>query len=367
MRDPAPSIAVRREHHPCLDGLRGIAVLLVLYGHAPQLFGGGGSPTGFWSCSPGTWLGVDLFFVLSGYLITTILLHERGRPRAFVRFWVRRALRIFPLAYAYLGALALVALALPGFEHLRSTWPFVWAATYLLNFHIAATGWTAAALGILWSLAVEEHFYFVWPWLALRARLRAIVGVLIAVIVGTPLLRWVVLERLGPVAVYVATFTRWDTLAFGALLACARASSHWPAARRLLRWLVVPALGFVAMVIATPIEAVRATTPTWFHVLGYSGVALGGVAACTLALEPSAWTQRLLGNRWLGAVGRISYGLYVLHVLTAELTRAALDACGLGGGMSLRVLLWLAVLFGTAAASYRWFEAPLLRWKDRWR
>src|SRR5688572_5977404 len=96
--EPAATRVPAGSYFPTLDGLRAIAILLVLYNHVPQLLGhDDGTDGAFWYGSRGAWLGVDLFFVLSGFLITNILLQGRGRPRALRRFWVRRALRIFPL------------------------------------------------------------------------------------------------------------------------------------------------------------------------------------------------------------------------------------------------------------------------------
>jgi peptidoglycan/LPS O-acetylase OafA/YrhL len=361
--------AQRPTHYPALDGLRAIAVLLVLYNHAPQLLAGNDGSDGSlgpaWLGSRGAWLGVDLFFVLSGFLITSILLRSRGTVHAFRRFWVRRALRIFPLAWLYLGVAALCGALVQGLESLRPGVDYVWAATYLINFHIAAQGWTAAALGILWSLAVEEHFYLAWPLAALRARPRTLVACLAAVVLLTPLLRWWLLPGHGRVAVYVTTFCRWDTLACGALLAFAWASPRRERVAALARWLALPAVAFVALVVGGALSPVASDAPAWLGIAGYSGVAVAFTVWCALALEPPAWLARALGSAPLRWIGRVSYGVYVWHVLTAQLVALALARLQLGGPLVARVALWLAVLFVTAAASYRWFEAPFLRLKDR--
>lgn len=353
-------------HHPGLDGLRAIAVLLVLYDHAPQVLGRDrGGQSVFWSASPGAWIGVDLFFVLSGFLITSILLRSVGEPGAFRRFWLRRALRIFPLAYLYLGVLALCAWLLPGFAQLADPNAYAWAAGYLLNVRIAVWGWTPAALGILWSLAVEEHFYCVWPLVVLRARRAVVAWVLIVTVAATPLLRWLLLPSLGQVGVYVLTCCRWDTLAWGALLAMAWHSPHRERLRRMLAWAAWPALAVVASVLAVPVHAVDPHTPAWFHVVGYSAIAGAFTVVVGVAMAPPVRLGRWLGQPLLGHVGRISYGLYVWHVLAAQLTTHALGLFGIGTCLSVRAGLWLVLLFAMATASYRWFEAPLLRVKDR--
>jgi len=362
----APQLPSSPPHHATLDGLRAIAVLLVLYNHAPQLLGSGGGDDGaVWHGSPGAWLGVDLFFVLSGFLITSILRHGRQRPHALRRFWIRRALRIFPLAYAYLAVLALVGWCVPGYAHLRTDATYPWAASYLLNFHIAWHGWSTAALGILWSLAVEEHFYLLWPLGALRASRRTLVGLLVAMIAFTPLVRALTLPHLGAVGVYVTTFCRWDTLACGALLALAWDSPGRERIRRVASWLAWPSLAVIAAVVAIPVSPIAPTTPTWFHVVGYSAVAGAFTVWCACALDPSPSLRRMLGHPALAAIGRISYGLYVWHVLVAEAIVRALARLHLAPGLGVQVAIWLAALGVVAAASYRWFEAPLLRWKDR--
>ena len=351
-------------HWPALDGLRALAVLLVLYNHAPQLlFGDGGH--GIWRCSRGAWLGVDLFFVLSGFLITSILLQAHGRPGALRRFWLRRALRIFPLAYAYLATLALVTWLVPGFLHLRDPAAFGVAAAYLLNFHIATHGWPATALSLLWSLAVEEHFYLVWPFVVLHLPRRRVVVVVLALIAMAPLLRAVELSRLGAIGVYVTTHCRCDTLAWGALLAIGWHSPARERLRRLAGWLLIPSLGCVAWILFTPLSPLEPTTPEWFLDGGYSAIAASFTVWCAFAVEPPTWLLRGLGNAVLGRIGRISYGLYVWHVLTAELTVRGLARLGLGASEPVLVVTWLALLAVTASLSHRWLEAPLLRLKDR--
>lgn len=353
-------------HFPALDGLRAIAVLLVLYNHAPILLGhGDGSDGGIWHGSKGAWIGVDLFFVLSGFLITTILLRARGRPGAFRRFWVRRALRIFPLAYAYLGSLALVAWCVPGFVQLRDGESFLWASVYMLNLHVAEHGWSEPEFGLLWSLAVEEHFYLLWPMCALCARRVTVAAILVAAVVGTPLVRWWLLARLGQVGIYVVTWCRWDTLAFGALLALAWDSPWRARIRAAAMWLALPATLCVAWVVGTPMSAVAKDVAVAFQVAGYSAIAASFACWCALAIDPPRLLAAVLGNASLRYVGRISYGLYVWHVLTAHLTPRILKHLHLELDLTGRVLAWLVVLFTVASVSYRWFEAPLLRLKDR--
>lgn len=362
---PASAPPASAHHFPALDGLRAVAVLLVLYDHAPQVLGRDqGALHWLWHGSAGAWIGVDLFFVLSGFLITTILLRARGQRGAFRRFWLRRALRIFPLAAVYLVALAGCALLLPGFEHLREPAQFGFAAGYLTNVHVAWFGWSAAAFGILWSLSVEEHFYLGWPLLALRVARRTLVLLLLGVVIVVPCLRALLLPEVGPVHVYVATWCRCDTLAWGSLLALACDSPWRGAVLRAGRWLWLPATGWVAVVLARPFEAVGPATQAWFFAVGYSAIAVAFASWCAVAIEPPRGA-RWLGHRGLAGIGRISYGLYVWHVLAAEFTTGLLGWAGVATTLEARTLVWLVVLGMGASASHRWLEAPCLRWKDR--
>jgi len=362
---PAFAPPASASHFPALDGLRAVAVLLVLYDHAPQVLGRDrGTMHWLWHGSAGAWIGVDLFFVLSGFLITTILLRARGQDGAFRRFWLRRALRIFPLAAFYLVALAACALVLPGFEHLREPAQFGFAVTYTTNVHVAWFGWSAAAFGILWSLSVEEHFYLGWPLLALRMARRALVGLLLAVVVGVPCLRACLLPEVGPVHVYVATWCRCDTLAWGSLLALAFDSPWRDLVLRAGRWLWLPGTAWLAFVLGRPFAAVGPGTPPWFFVVGYSAIAVAFASWCAVAIEPPRGA-RWLGHQSLARIGRISYGLYVWHVLAAEFTTGLLGWAGVATTLETRTVVWLVVLAMGASASHRWLEAPCLRLKDR--
>ncbi|MBK9383291.1 MAG: acyltransferase [Planctomycetes bacterium] len=354
------------EHVPALDGLRGVAVLLVLFGHAPLLLATRGSDAGgFWQASRGGWIGVDLFFVLSGFLITRILIGARGSEGAFRNFWLRRALRIFPLAYAYLALLAALAWLAPGFATLRDLPAFAWAASYLTNLHIALEGWTQPQLALLWSLAVEEHFYLLWPLAALALPRRALGLLLVAVLVGAPWLRWSLLDHVGVRGIYVLTPCRIDTLACGALLALAWDSAWRTTVQRAARWLALPAFACVSGVLIAGVEAVDPATPRWFHIGGFSAIAASFAVVCALALERSSALARALAMPALRAIGRISYGMYVWHALAALVVRHGLDRLGWDLGLFVSSTLWLFAVLLVASASYRWIEAPFLRWKDR--
>jgi peptidoglycan/LPS O-acetylase OafA/YrhL len=366
---PPPSTAPNDGlvHRPTLDGLRAIAVLLVLYHHAPSLFGRGhGAAGGVFHASRGAWLGVDLFFVLSGFLITNILLHGRGQPGALRRFWIRRALRIFPLAYAYLGALALLAWGTSAFPALRDGAAFGWAAAYLTNVHVADVGWGAPALALLWSLAVEEQFYLAWPLLALTLPRRALTATLLAAIVAAPLLRQGTLAAQGDVAAYVLPWCRMDALAWGGLLALGWDTPWRATLRTAARWLALPAVGVVGWTLAARVLPVGDGAAHGFVGVGFTAVACAFTVLVALALDPPLALAAALSARPLGAIGRVSYGLYVWHVIVAQAVAVALHAVAPTLPFAAYLAAWLLLLGALAAASWRWLEAPLLRLKARW-
>ena len=218
-------------HWPALDGLRGTAILAVLVCHYASLL----PRTPAVGLLEIGWAGVDLFFVLSGFLITGILLDARGTPNYFRNFYARRALRIFPLYYGFLVVTLLVSLVVrlaPGASHegIRHLWaaqPSLW--TYTVNYWIPTqTGWNPWSEMVipLWSLSVEEQFYLVWPLVVCRLSERGLVRLCVGIVAGALLLR-LSLTAAGVdwSWLYFVTPARADSLAAGALLALLAAPS----------------------------------------------------------------------------------------------------------------------------------------------
>src|SRR5688572_4277989 len=174
------------------------------------------------------WVGVDLFFVLSGFLITGILLDTRGSDRYFTTFYARRTLRIFPLYYL---VLFLGLVVLPNFPEAHQAltgvgdnpppqWPY-WL--YLTNFSIADRGWAHGWLDVAWSLAIEEHFYLVWPLVIWLCPPRVMAALCAVIILAEPAARiFARATNVDPLPIYVLTWFRVDGLAIGALLALAQ-------------------------------------------------------------------------------------------------------------------------------------------------
>ena len=358
---------------PAVDGLRGIAILLVLWYHAPFLFrqlpefSTQLSPWAmlgsFWRMSLGGWIGVDLFFVISGFLITLILICVREEVGSSLVFWRRRALRILPLAFLYLTTLfVLIRLGdpldmLPGFDG------WAWYAFYLGNIHIALYGWQPLAIMILWSLAIEEQFYLFWPLLVRMCNARQVLLWSIGFIVMAPLLRALTLMAADYPATYVFTFCRLDALAAGAVVAVLYSSRDWREQMiASCKELTAPALAVIMITLLVPFSPSLPQTRPWlFSVFGYSWLAVSFAILLAASLGTQGPIKILLTSRILTFLGRRCYGLYLWHVLAAGLTIAALQQWQIG--FYAHVLLWLATLLMMASGSWLLFEGPILRLK----
>lgn len=348
-----------------LDGLRALSVLGVIL-------------SGFHWLAPFGWIGVLVFYVLSGFLITHILIDERARARSagsyFGRFYFRRTLRIFPLYFAYLFAvdLAYVALAVP------AGWPDTrpYAFTYTVNFGMIAREVEAGpAVGHLWTLSVEEQFYLLWPLVVWLVPPRWLGRLALALIAAGPLLRFASRNWLGMDIgqIYVSSFTHVDAFAFGALLT----AFDFRALRRAAP--VAAALACVALALGL---IVVVATHGSFRTLGYRegladadgylwGYTVLNACAAMLILAAVRGELPLLGHPVLAYAGKVSYGIYlfqrpVVALYTASLQPrlAPLVPSGLLQQL-IGVVVCTAAALALAAASYRWFEAPLLRWRDR--
>jgi peptidoglycan/LPS O-acetylase OafA/YrhL len=384
----APQRMIRRGHVPALDGLRGIAILAVMLFHLVTACGYGSDA---WvtrkiiGLCVSLWSGVDLFFVLSGFLITGILLKARDQPSYFKNFYMRRALRIFPLYYAALVIIFVVlphvvTLDSPAIRRVFHAQGWLWAysedvAIFVHNedFFDPDPLW----VGHFWSLAVEEHFYLVWPLIVYFCRRRTLVFVSLFLIVGTPLIRIFMLARhLDMAMIYTQTFSRTDELALGGLLAMGAEQFEYAQLARYARWAVGASIGCVitAMVI-------QGGPLWWGHWTalgpGFSALALGAAGLLVFALSPEGNRfSRLLEGRVLRAFGTYSYGLYVLHVPLQPFYMRLFPpmwigafAAGLGHTASRLVgllgfaMLGIAITMLLAVISFHAFEQPFLRLK----
>jgi peptidoglycan/LPS O-acetylase OafA/YrhL len=268
----------------------------------------------------GGWSGVDLFFVLSGFLITDILLDAKGKPHYFRNFYVRRVLRIFPVYYA---ALFLYFVIFPILPHLGfaayvegSRGDQVWFWTYLTNFRLSWLGhWYPNVVpNVYWSLSVEEHFYLLWPavvWLTDRRRLVWVCVALLAGALGLRILLYA--TGAGPIPNYVLTPCRLDSIAAGGLIAVlVRERGIDP----LLPWARAGLVAGLALVagIAVREGAFRESTPL-MSTVGYSVLwtLFGSLLVLSLASAPGRPLHRIFTARPMAAFGKYSYAIYLLH------------------------------------------------------
>jgi peptidoglycan/LPS O-acetylase OafA/YrhL len=330
---------------PQLDSVRGLAVLVVLLHNTDKQ-----QYTGY--IARYGWMGVDLFFVLSGFLITGILLDTKGGDGYFKKFYARRCLRIWPLYYCALLFMFVVVPHLRPSEASRifepRTMPWWSYFVYLQNFLVPEITRATGLLAVTWSLAVEEQFYAVWP-LVVRYCSQAQLGKLaVTLICLSPVLRFVLVHR--GVSVYSNTFCRLDGLMMGALLALAFRSETFSRSRY-----VRPA--WVCLLIAFPAALITADRLPW---VVYSMTALAATAFVYLALcSPQKWLQAILGNRFLIYTGTISYGIYLLEKIPSD----AAMSLHFTRHPVLLVPVTAAATYILAMLSWNLLEKPFLRLK----
>lgn len=363
---------------PALDGLRGVAIILVMLHHFTYY-----RPTSGIDALTGDvvfffWTGVDLFFVLSGFLITGILLDTRDNERYFTTFYARRTLRIFPLYYLVLF-LAFVVLpqfpvvhpVLVGNDQVQAHWPY-WF--YVANFSIANGGWVHGWVDVSWSLAIEEQFYLVWPLLIWLCPPRVMAVLCAVIFVAQPVGR--VFARATDVAtlsIFVLPWFRLDGFAIGALLAFAQRRGLLPL---IDRWVpVIVITGVAGIILCTIMGGDTWWWNRWMQQYGYSLIAITGGAMLVSAItRPAAslW-PRMLSAGWLRAFGKYSYGLYLIHAPVMRAVReyvfnpSEYERFGIGPWIAQVVYYGAATAptFALAWLSWRLFEAPILRLKAR--
>jgi len=363
---------MQRGHIPALDGLRGLAILLVsLYRFTTQSPGSTGEDAIF-GFDIGQ-RGVDLFFVLSGFLITGILFDTKGDERFFRNFYMRRTLRIFPLYYA---ALLLVLWMAPawGFrgqavsdplEH--QSWLWFYGANIFVGWH---GEWGLGCLNHFWSLCVEEHFYLVWPLVIFSTSRKSALWICGALILCTPLARaaWLVAGGNG-IAAEVFTPFRLDALAVGAWLSLMVRSPGGEA--KVSRWAgpVAIATGLALLPTIFPERRLLCLPDTIFAIFFGAMLILAVKTRSANAYVSMVW-NKFCNLRVLRFFGKFSYGMYVFQNLlipvcalwfTAASLTALTGSAAIGHG--LYVVLMFAATVLVSLFSWHFFEKHFLSLK----
>lgn len=363
---------------PALDGLRGIAILLVLIHHLTIYRPEQGLDSWIAAVPLFGWCGVNLFFVLSGFLITGILLDSRDSDNYYTNFYARRMLRIFPLYYLVLFVALVLLPMLPelhrvivGANPVPEQLPY-WL--YLTNFSIADRGMTHGWLDIMWSLAIEEQFYIVWAIVVLLCPTKWLGPLCAIVLVVEPIARILAIaDGMDPNDIYVLTWFRLDGLSMGALLAWLHRRGHLEAlGRGTLTTALIATAGIVGIV-------VDEGDSWWWNPqmlqFGFTFIAVGSASMLVSALSrpEQGWWPWLLSAGWLRAFGKYSYCLYLIHLPVMRVVREYLyrpteDFWATASpwlGQMIFYVMAIAPAFLLAWLSWKIFEAPILRLKER--
>jgi peptidoglycan/LPS O-acetylase OafA/YrhL len=344
-----------------------MAVSLVLAAHFIR------SPeTGAWSLvgrvASSGWIGVDLFFVLSGFLITGILLDSRGNRNYFRSFYTRRALRILPLYYSFIAFILLLPRMSALAEWLGASYLVKhqgWFWSYTVNWlfvgeatHGLATG-AEQGFGALWSLAIEEQFYLIWPLIVALIPRRRLLSTIGGIALGCVVLRVVLAARGVPVAaLYGVTLTRLDGLSVGAALAVLQREGG------LVRWWRPWAFAVCGCALALAAATPFIVRSTFSNALLFSAVefpiAMGFGALLMMAVATSSSVRAVMSARPLCMLGKYSYAIYVLqapvqHVMVgagAGPERISFPAFMIAG---------ISITLGLAFASWHLWEVHFLR------
>jgi len=393
----SPATASSHGRFAGFDGIRAIAILLVVAWHTATQSGFPPAAMGFARAFiMSGWSGVDLFFALSGFLITTLILREEerhceceGTPRfSLVRFYARRALRILPAFYC---VFLLSVFVLPVFPFFRSTvsreasdggtglgflpYGSFWS-NYFLAYAGRLTGHPVASAGtaftIYWSLCVEEHFYLLWPLFltvvkSRRARLVFSFGICLVVPLARALVYGLGWEN-PPSNVYYVSHYRMDEILWGAATAVLlRRWTPAPLIRRLFLGIVVAVL--LVLAFARHLSIVPAPSVLGAS-LGWTLLALGASLLITeIVSAPTTLLARVLGLRLLGSVGKVSYGMYLLHIQAID------QGIRLIAGLKLQptvfnflglVLFFTLLAYALAWLMHQGIERPFLMIKERY-
>src|SRR6202050_1609731 len=347
---PAPLCVTERMQRriPQLDAVRGVAILVVMMHnislkypvfHAEQLFSTG-------------WMGLDLFFVLSGFLITGVLVDTNRSTGYFKNFYVRRCLRIWPLYYSLLFFMFVIVRFLNRSEYaavLQTSSPWWAFPLFLQNFLIPISTKAAGPLGVTWSLAIEEQFYLIWPLVVRFCSFSQLRRIAIAEICISPVLRYYL--SMHHVNLYTNVFCRLDGLMAGALLALLVRSDNFVPSKLLKT-------AWITLAIAAPLAFLTSEFDAKWIVYSFTAIASAAFVYISLFSEQN-WLQAVMTNRFLVYTGSISYGLYLFH----KIPFGMVQALHLDRSPFLPLPVIFVASYALAALSWNLLEKPFLKLK----
>jgi peptidoglycan/LPS O-acetylase OafA/YrhL len=373
-----------------LDGLRGIACLGIVISHCIGSIIGATDvvlwPQAIWlTLKNFLWGGVDLFFVLSGFLIGGILIDNRGTQNFFAAFWTRRVARILPVLFIVVATYSLLLAVRPyidapflDFWLLKApVYSPLWYLTFTQTIPMAMTGWGPQWLAVTWSLAIEEQFYLFFPFLVYLLPRRQLAVVMIAFVVFCPILRGLIHHYVAWSVSYILLPCRMDSLSIGVLVAIAVRNPRILARLREYRRPLDAVMGTFALLLVgynfelgrLAIKPISSLAADMVFTLNHSVLALF-FALCLLRifLYPRGLYHRFLAWKPLTWLGLVSYGLYMYHQPVNGLVHGLLfrDEPRVGSWLELIVaLLVISTAIVLAALSYRFVEMPIRRVAQR--
>ncbi len=384
-----------------LDGVRALAVGLVFFHHVGPF--PGSDQNSFATClnrvAQWGWIGVDLFFVLSGFLITFLLVREKQTSStvSIKNFYVRRALRIWPLYYAILF-LAFIVVPATAPQHpsaagwaeflLRVGAPFAFfagnyatmldfpAVSYFEQSIRLSTPWILGILAPLWSLSIEEQFYLAWPWVVQRIpSVKTLIGLILIIWAATATIRLLILSQLGPdlitpphVWYYMNTIARLDPLMAGSLLACIVATYSGFVLNSIRKYCAAGlfvVLGLPTLIAVFP----NISQVSSVHFFTLLLVSLLGLSLTALCLSPGP-VQKIFANPVLTFIGRRSYAFYLLHhVVIMFVSVNVMNHIHLAKSSSwgVKVAISFVVTVLLSHLSFIWIESPFLALRKQFR
>jgi peptidoglycan/LPS O-acetylase OafA/YrhL len=308
---------------------------------------------------------LDVFFILSAFLITELLLRERevrGAPD-LKAFYVRRLLRIWPLYFFMIAIAGLLSV----FDRSQPlAWPY--AVSFLLfmgNWMMVLRGFPQASIiGPLWSVSFEEQFYLLWPLVLRRASKRTICGIAIGLLAVASLARFILLlHHQGGDPIWYNSFARLDSIACGILLAVILHGRATPRVGLPARLALLLVGGFTWVVVGCYCRLLDSVPKLLGGMIGYPLMSLGGVAIFLAVLGAAGDGAPFMKNSGLVYLGKISFGLYAYHLLGLRISGYLLSEYHGFHGWTLSWLCAFAIALLLAAASFRWLESPFLRLK----